>query len=102
MKKCQLGKTNLEVTELCFGALPLGPLQANISLENGSKLISNALEQGINFIDTAEIYKTYAYIKNALESFKGEVIIATKSTAETYEGMGKSIIAALSGMEESI
>jgi len=91
MKKIALGKTGIEVTELCFGALPLGPLQADISIEKGSKLIRAALENGINFIDTAEVYKTYPHIRRAIEDYDGEVIIATKSHAETYEEMEKSI-----------
>ena len=49
MKKYSLGRTGIEVSELCFGALPIGPLQANISVEKGAKLIRTALEKGINF-----------------------------------------------------
>jgi aryl-alcohol dehydrogenase-like predicted oxidoreductase len=95
MKKYSLGKTGITVTELCFGALPLGPLQANISVEKGAKLIRTALEKGINFIDTAEVYKTYPHIKKALEGYNDEVIITTKSGAETYKEMEKSINNAL-------
>jgi len=51
MKKYSLGKTGIKVTEMCFGALPIGPLQANISVEEGAKLIRAALERGINFIE---------------------------------------------------
>jgi len=39
MKKYSLGKTGIKVTEMCFGALPIGPLQANISVEEGAKLL---------------------------------------------------------------
>jgi len=88
MKKYSLGKTGIKVTEMCFGALPIGPLQANISVEEGAELIRAALERGINFIDTAEAYKTYPHIKKALESYHGEVIIATKSSAKTYKKNG--------------
>jgi aryl-alcohol dehydrogenase-like predicted oxidoreductase len=95
MKKCSLGKTGIMVTELCFGALPIGPLQANISVEKGAKLIRAALEKGINFIDTAEGYKTYPHIKKALEGYIEEVIIATKSGAKTYQEMEQSIKDAL-------
>jgi len=95
MKKINLGKTGIMVTELCFGALPLGPLQLDLSVEEGAKLIRSALEEGINFIDTAEGYETYPHIKRALEGYKGEVIIATKSHAESYEEMENSIYKAL-------
>jgi len=95
MKKLTLGKTGIKVTELCFGALPLGPIQLDLPLEEGAKLIRSALEKGINFIDTAEAYRTYPHIKRALEGYKGEIIIATKSHAESYEEMEKSINKAL-------
>lgn len=101
MKKCSLGKTGIMVTELCFGALPIGPLQANISVEKGAKLIRAALEKGINFIDTAEGYKTYPHIKKALEGYNEEVIIATKSGAETYQEMEQSIKDALVSMDRN-
>ena len=99
MKKYSLGKTGIKVTELCFGALPIGPLQANISVEKGAKLIHTALERGINFIDTAEVYQTYPHIKKALEGYKGEVIITTKSYAKTYTEMEKSIQYALESLD---
>jgi len=99
MKKNVLGRTGLEVTELCFGALPMGPLQANMPVDKGAAVIRKALEEGINFIDTAEIYQTYQHIAQALKGFAGEVIIATKSTASTYEEMEKSIKKALKELE---
>ena len=101
MKKYSLGKTGIKVTELCFGALPIGPLQANISVEEGAELIRAALERGINFIDTAEAYKTHPHIKKALEGLHGEVIIATKSSAKTYKKMEQSIKDALKSLEQT-
>ena len=95
MKKYSLGKTGITVTEMCFGALPIGPLQANISVEKGAKLIRAALERGVNFVDTAEAYKTYPHIRKALEGYNDEVIITTKSSAETYKKMEQSIKDAL-------
>ncbi len=101
MKKYSLGKTEIKVTELCFGALPIGPLQSNISVEKGAKLIRAALERGINFIDTAEAYKTYPHIRKALEGYNDEVIIATKSSAKTYKKMEQSIKDALESLGRS-
>ncbi len=101
MKKYSLGKTGIKVTELCFGALPMGPLQANISIEEGAELIRAALERGINFIDTAEAYKTYPHIKKALEGYNKEVIIATKSSAKTYKEMEQSIEYALTSLNRT-
>jgi aryl-alcohol dehydrogenase-like predicted oxidoreductase len=101
VKKYSLGKTGIAVTELCFGALPIGPLQANISVEKGATLIRAALEKGINFIDTAEAYKTHPHIKKALKGYNGEVIIATKSSAKTYKKMEQSIEDALESLNRT-
>jgi aryl-alcohol dehydrogenase-like predicted oxidoreductase len=37
MKKYSLGKTGIKVTELCFGVLTLGPIQADIPVKKGSQ-----------------------------------------------------------------
>jgi len=101
MKKYSLGKTGIKVTELCFGALPMGPLQANISVVKGATLIRAALEEGINFIDTAEAYKTHSHIKKALEGYNKKIIIATKSKVKTYKKMEQSIEDALESLGRS-
>ena len=90
-----LGNTGLEVTELCFGALPFGPLQKNLPLDEATAVVCAALKGGINFIDTAQLYKTYAPIRHALQQTKKRPVIASKSPATTYEEMQKAIEEAL-------
>lgn len=90
-----LGRTGLRVSRLCFGALTVGPLQARLTPEEGGRVIRTALEAGVNFIDTAEIYGTYEHIRRACAGFSGEVIIASKSYAYTWEGMRASVEKAL-------
>lgn len=87
-----LGRTGLKVSDLCFGALPLGPLQADLSIAEGGRLILQALQKGVNFIDTAELYQTHPHIRWALERFNGPVVVATKSTAATYEKMREAVL----------
>ncbi|GAV22438.1 aldo/keto reductase [Carboxydothermus pertinax] len=99
MEKRVLGNTGIEVSRLCFGALTIGPLQRNLSLNEGARIIRLALEKGVNFIDTAELYQTYPYIKKALEGFPTDrVVIATKSYAATAQEMEKSLKRALSAL----
>ncbi len=86
-----LGRTGLVVSRLCFGALTIGPLHANLSLSAGAGIIRRALEGGVNFIDTAESYDTYAYIRAALEGWDRPVVLATKSYAYTAAGMARSL-----------
>jgi aryl-alcohol dehydrogenase-like predicted oxidoreductase/Pyruvate/2-oxoacid:ferredoxin oxidoreductase delta subunit len=95
LEKVILGNTGIEVTKLCFGALPIGPLQKNLSIEEGSEVIAYALDKGINFIDTAQLYRTYPHIRKALEKTNIRPVIASKSTAASYEGMEKAILEAL-------
>lgn len=97
-----LGNTGLKVSRLCFGALTIGPLQANLSVPEGAAVIRRALESGVNFIDTAQFYKTYPYIKEALRGYKGEVIIASKSYAYTARDMQNSLEEALRELNRDV
>ena len=81
MKRVLLGNTGISIFPLIFGTLPLGSLQANTSPQEGGRLIRHALEQGVTMIDTATLYGTYAHIREALEGWRDEVIIATKTHA---------------------
>ena len=77
MKKCfltkarpqtrMLGRTGLAVSCVGIGVLPMGPGQLGLPLDEGASVICDALRRGINFIDTAQYYRTYPYIRRALE-----------------------------------
>lgn len=96
MEKIILGNSKIEVSRLCFGSLTMTPFQANLSVDEGAYLIEYAFDKGINFLDTAEIYENYHYIKKALKSIKREdYTIATKSYAYTKEMAQKSLELAL-------
>jgi len=94
MKYNILGKSGIKVSELCFGVLPMGPLQANIPVKEGAKVILEGLNSGINFLDTAQAYKTYPYIKEALADYPAQVVIASKSSAAQYEKMKEAVLEA--------
>jgi len=94
MEYRNLGNTGISVSRMCFGALTVGPLQANLSVQEGAAIIRYALDKGINFIDTAKLYETYPYLKLALVGWDKPVVIATKSYDYTWEGMKKSVEAA--------
>lgn len=91
-----LGKTGIKVSRLCFGGLTVGPLQANLPIEIGAEVMAEAFQRGVNFIDTAELYETYPYIKKALEIYgKKDIVIATKSYAYDEETAKVSLHKAL-------
>ncbi|MGI6548374.1 MAG: aldo/keto reductase [Bacillota bacterium] len=93
-----LGNTGLMVSRFCFGTLTIGPWQANLPLPEGAALIRRALEAGVNFIDTAELYRTYDYIRLALGAWPEPVVIATKSYAVSARQMEESLAAAQRGL----
>lgn len=76
MKKRQLGKSSLMVSELGLGCMSLGTdeLQAE-------KIINAALEEGINYFDSADLYDfgvNERIVGQALKGVRDKVIIATK------------------------
>lgn len=99
MNMITLGKTGIEVSELCFGALPMGPLQKNLPIEEGSEIILRALDGGVNFIDTAELYQTYEPIRRAFKLATFRPVIVSKSMALDYAGMRNAVEEGLRAME---
>lgn len=82
----QLGRT---VTRLGLGALPMGPLQRTLSVEEGARVVRAAVEGGITFIDTATLYGTYEPIARGLKGWRGPVTLATKTHAKTDRALAE-------------
>ncbi|MBS4007508.1 MAG: aldo/keto reductase [Clostridium sp.] len=91
MKYVKLGKTSIVVSQFVFGTLTMGILQRNLAAEEGAQLIRQALEQGVTFLDTAQAYGTYNHLRKALDGFYGQVVIASKSGKQDYEGMAAAV-----------
>jgi aryl-alcohol dehydrogenase-like predicted oxidoreductase len=82
MQKRKLGRSNLEVSALGLGCMGMsfsyGPPKDK---EEMISLIRAAVERGITFFDTAEVYGPYIneeLVGEALEPLRGKVVIATK------------------------
>lgn len=86
-----LGNSGLKVSYLSLGTLTIGPLQANLPISEGASIIKKAVKLGVNLVDTAEIYETYPYIKNALKGLKEDVLVSSRSYAATFDEMTASI-----------
>ncbi len=103
MKKNYLGNTGIEVSIAGFGVLPMGPSQLALTVEEGAEIIRYALKNGINFLDTAQYYRTYPYISKALENGEfDDVIICSKSLCWDYEGMIEAILEAKEAMNREV
>ncbi len=82
MQKRKLGKSNLEVSALGLGCMGMsfsyGPPKDKQEM---TSLLRAAVERGITFFDTAEVYGPYLneqLVGEALAPFRGQVVIATK------------------------
>ena len=82
MQKRKLGKSNLEVSALGFGCMGLSfGLGPAVEKQQGISVIRAAVELGVTFFDTAEVYGPYTneeLVGEALEPFRKDVVIATK------------------------
>ena len=82
MKKCKLGKSNLEVSAVGLGCMGLsfgyGPATEK---QQAITLIRTAFDRGVTFFDTAEAYGPFAneeLVGEAVEPFRKQVVVATK------------------------
>src|SRR3954467_4161081 len=82
MKKRVLGKSGLEVSAIGFGCMGLNfGYATSVSKEEGIKLIRAAVERGVTFFDTAEVYGPFTneeMVGEALAPVRDQVVIATK------------------------
>lgn len=85
MEKRLLGRTNFEVSAVGIGGIPI----QRVEKDEAISIIREALNQGMNFIDTARGYmSSEELIGYALEELGREkFILATKSMSRTYEGI---------------
>jgi aryl-alcohol dehydrogenase-like predicted oxidoreductase len=84
MNKRRLGHSDLYVSEIGLGCMSLGTDETK-----AIKLIHEALEQGVNYLDTADLYdrgRNEEFIGKALKGKRHEVIIATKVGNHWQEG----------------
>jgi len=83
-----LGKTDLKISRMGFGGIPIQRIDA----EGTKKLIHRLKEEGVNYIDTARGYTvSEEYLGYALEGIREHFVLATKSMSRTKEAMAKDI-----------
>ncbi len=115
MDYTKLGNTGMDVSRICLGCMGFGDAERWIhkwvlNEENSRPIIKKALELGINFFDTANVYWIGAseqILGRALKDFanRDEVVIATKLHGKMHEGpngAGLSRKAILSEIDKSL
>lgn len=85
----------IDLGPLVYGTLPMGPLQAGMTPDEGGKLIAGAMELGVKTVDTAEMYGTYAHIGAAVKSSGRKPLLITKSHASTAAEARKHFLRAI-------
>ncbi|MDE5054214.1 aldo/keto reductase (plasmid) [Niallia taxi] len=115
MEYVKLGNTGLDVSRLCLGCMGFGDAgkwlhQWVLNEENSRPVIKKALEMGINFFDTANVYSlgsSEEYLGRALKEYanRDEVVIATKVHGKMHtgpNGSGLSRKAIMSEIDKSL
>lgn len=115
MEYARLGSTGMKVSRICLGCMGFGDAERwshkwVLDEENSRPVIQKALELGINFFDTANVYsigRSEEILGSALKDFarRDEVVIATKvffRMREDPNGGGLSRKAILSEIDHSL
>ncbi len=116
MQYVKLGKSGLDVSKLCFGAMGFGTAEGwphnpwALNEAESKKVVKKALDMGINFFDTANVYAAGAsetLLGKALNEYAGRdgIVVATKVFCRMHEGpngMGLSRKAILSEIDKSL
>jgi aryl-alcohol dehydrogenase-like predicted oxidoreductase len=91
-----LGRTGWKVSEISFGAWAIGGAWGQVSDEESLAALNQAIDSGINFLDTADVYgngRSHRLIAELKKSRKEEIIVATKMgrrlPKQTVEGYSR-------------
>ena len=105
MEKRKLGNSNLEVSALGLGCMRMSFSDTPVDEQEMIVLTRKAVELGITFFDTAEVYGPFTneeLLGEALAPFRGEVVIATKFGFRHDPGTGPDPSVGLDSRPEQI
>lgn len=95
----QLGRTGWSVSEVSFGAWAIGGAWGTVSDDDSLAALHHAIDQGVNFIDTADVYgdgRSERLIGQVLKDRSEQIYVATKAgrrlAQQTVEGYNRENI----------
>jgi len=101
MRYRPLGRTGWNVSEISFGAWAIGGSWGNVSDAHSLAALNKAVDSGVNFIDTADVYgdgRSERLIAQLRKNRKEQIIVATKAgrrlPKQTVEGYSRENLAA--------
>jgi len=95
MRYRKLGNTGLIVSSVALGTMQFGGKMnmGNLGQEDTTRMVKLALDRGINFIDTADVYslgESETQVGNALKGVRNEIVLATKVRLPMSENFNRS------------
>lgn len=88
MNYTELGRTGLKISEVGFGCIPI----IRLSNDGAKNVLRHAFNCGINFFDTANLYRDSEYkIGQALTDVRDKIVIATKTTRRDRAGFTENL-----------
>lgn len=110
MKYRRLGNTGVIVSEVALGTMQFGGgmNMGNLGQEATTKMVKLALDRGINFIDTADVYsrgESETLLGNALKGVREEIVLATKvrlPMSDNFNRSGATRVNIMRGIESSL
>ncbi|MBI5957581.1 MAG: aldo/keto reductase [Chloroflexi bacterium] len=82
MRYRELGRTGWQVSEISFGAWAIGGAWGKVDDNESIAALHRAIELGVNFIDTADVYgdgHSEQLIANVLKDYREKIVVATKA-----------------------
>jgi len=96
----QLGRTGWKISDISFGAWAIGGAWGSVSDDESLAALRKAIDCGVNFIDTADVYgdgRSERLIARLKNSEKKEIVVATKAgrrlPRQTVEGYSRQNLA---------
>lgn len=90
MKYVNLGRTGMKISQVCLGTLSFGnEREYMIGLDEARPIIEKAIDLGINFFDTANVYsrgRSEEITGEVLKDYRSDVVIATKVSQSMGDG----------------
>lgn len=115
MKYAELGQTGVYVSRICLGAMTFGGVDnvagnaiGRLTREDADAIVGEALDAGVNFIDTADVYGqggSETILGEVLSGRREQVFLATKAHSRTGNGaneVGQSRYHLMNALEASL